>query len=193
MRSSATGCVGLQQRQGTFVRGLSRHAIAIDKRATIAVQLTNPDLSPRQMPARSSAGIVRESEHAGILSADGPATLAAPFRPLDPGIVNEAIPVFFIGIGASAHQAWSANIFTTVSDMFPKKAVGTVTGIGGLAGGIGGVVISKIGGWIFDAYDKVGHIQTGYTIMFAICLVAYLIAWLIMKSLVPRYKLVTDL
>lgn len=97
MRSSATGCVGLQQRQGTFVRGLSRHAIAIDKRATIAVQLTNPDLSPRQMPARSSAGIVRESEHAGILSADGPATLAAPFRPLDPGIVNEAIPVFFIG------------------------------------------------------------------------------------------------
>jgi ACS family hexuronate transporter-like MFS transporter len=103
------------------------------------------------------------------------------------------IPVFFIGIGASAHQAWSANIFTTVSDMFPKKAVGTVTGIGGLAGGLGGVVISKIGGWIFDAYDKAGHLSTGYTIMFAICSVAYLIAWLCMKALVPRYKLITDL
>lgn len=109
------------------------------------------------------------------------------------GHISYWVPVFFIGIGASAHQAWSANIFTTVSDMFPKKAVGTVTGIGGLAGGIGGVVISKIGGWIFDAYDKVGHIETGYTIMFAICSVAYLVAWVFMKALVPRYKLITDL
>ncbi len=63
----------------------------------IAVQLTNPDLSPRQMQARSTAEIVRESEHAGILSADAPTTVAAQFRPLDPGIVNEAIPAFFIG------------------------------------------------------------------------------------------------
>jgi len=109
------------------------------------------------------------------------------------GHISFWIPVFFIGIGASAHQAWSANIFTTVSDMFPKKAVGTVTGIGGLAGGLGGVVISKIGGWIFDAYAKLGHLSTGYTIMFAICAVAYLIAWVCMKALVPRYKLITDL
>ena len=109
------------------------------------------------------------------------------------GHISYWIPVFFIGIGASAHQAWSANIFTTVSDMFPKKAVGTVTGIGGLAGGLGGVVISKIGGWIFDSYAKVGHIETGYTIMFAICSVAYLVAWIFMKILVPRYKLITDL
>lgn len=103
------------------------------------------------------------------------------------------IPVFFIGIGASAHQAWSANIFTTVSDMFPKKAVGSVTGIGGMAGGIGGVLISKIGGALFDHYKALGHIETGYTIMFAICAVAYLIAWVVMKALVPKYKPVTDL
>jgi len=56
------------------------------------------------------------------------------------------IPVILIGIGCSAHQAWSANIFTTVSDMFPKKTIGSVIGIGGMAGGIGGVVISKLGG-----------------------------------------------
>ena len=103
------------------------------------------------------------------------------------------IPVILIGIGASAHQAWSANIFTTVSDMFPKKAIASVIGIGGMAGGFGGVVMSKLGGALFDHYKALGHIQTGYTIMFAICAVAYLIAWVVMKSLVPKYKPITDL
>jgi ACS family hexuronate transporter-like MFS transporter len=175
------------------------------------------------------------------------------------------IPVILIGIGASAHQAWSANIFTTVSDMFPKKAIGSVVGIGGMAGGLGGVIISKVGGWLFDAYratgiqnaweaarntglgDYLGKIQgmellnkygdkidinktdlgglsaevvaqlkavdaaafdqlvqlqkpmvlaqmtTSYTIMFAICAVAYVIAWSVMKWLVPKYKPITDL
>jgi ACS family hexuronate transporter-like MFS transporter len=77
--------------------------------------------------------------------------------------------------------------------MFPKKAVGSVVGIGGMAGGLGGVVLSKLGGGLFDHYQALGHIQTGYTIMFAICAVAYLIAWGIMKSLVPKYRLITDL
>ena len=103
------------------------------------------------------------------------------------------IPVVLIGIGASAHQAWSANIFTTVSDMFPKKTVGSVIGIGGMAGGIGGVVISKLGGALFDYYKALGQAPTGYTIMFAICAVAYLFAWLIMKLLVPKYTPITDL
>jgi ACS family hexuronate transporter-like MFS transporter len=109
------------------------------------------------------------------------------------GYISFWIPVILIGIGASAHQAWSANIFTTVSDMFPKKAVGSVVGIGGMAGGLGGVVMSKLGGALFDHYKSLGHIETGYTIMFAICAVAYLVAWLVMKSLVPKYKPITDL
>ncbi len=175
------------------------------------------------------------------------------------------VPVFLIGIGASAHQAWSANIFTTVSDMFPKKAIGSVIGIGGMAGGFGGVIVSKLGGWLFDAYRATGiqnswlaaqenglgeyvasiqaldlknkygdtininttdlsgmssevldqlkavnatafdqlvslqkplvlaEMTTSYTIMFAICAVAYLIAWFVMKALVPKYKPITDL
>jgi Sugar phosphate permease len=103
------------------------------------------------------------------------------------------LPVLLIGIGASAHQAWSANIFTTVSDMFPKKAVASVVGIGGMAGGLGGVIVSKVGGALFDHFDKLGHIETGYTIMFAFCALAYLLAWIIMKSLVPKYKPITDL
>lgn len=109
------------------------------------------------------------------------------------GYISYWVPVLLIGIGASAHQAWSANIFTTVSDMFPKKAVGSVVGIGGMAGGIGGVVMSKLGGALFDHYKALGHIETGYTIMFTICAVAYLVAWVVMKSLVPKYKPITDL
>ena len=103
------------------------------------------------------------------------------------------IPVILIGIGASAHQAWSANIFTTVSDMFPKKAVASVTGIGGMAGGMGGVVVSKVAGALFDHYEASGNIETGYAIMFSFCAIAYLLAWFLMKMLVPKFKPITDL
>lgn len=109
------------------------------------------------------------------------------------GSITFWIPVMLIGIGAAAHQAWSAKIFTTVSDMFPKKAIGSIVGIGGMAGGLGGVVLSKLGGALFDHYKALGHIETGYTIMFAICAVAYLIAWTVMKSLVPKYQPITNL
>lgn len=109
------------------------------------------------------------------------------------GYISFWIPVLLIGVGASAHQAWSANIFTTVSDMFPKKAIGSIIGIGGMAGGLGGVLVSKLGGYIFDYYEGLGHIQTGYTIMFVICAVAYLIAWSVMKALVPKYNPINDL
>lgn len=114
--------------------------------------------------------------------------LAQPF-----GYISFWVPVVLIGIGASAHQAWSANIFTTVSDMFPRKAVGSVVGIGGMAGGFGGVVLTKIGGWVFDHYKLIGDIRTGYMIMFAVCALAYLVAWSVMKTLVPRHKEITDL
>ncbi|MES2898090.1 MAG: MFS transporter [Pseudomonadota bacterium] len=114
--------------------------------------------------------------------------LAQPF-----GYISYWVPVLLIGIGASAHQAWSANLFTTVSDMFPKHSIGTVVGIGGMAGGLGGVLISKIGGWLFDYYGAMGQIQTGYMIMFSVCAVAYLLAWGVMKALVPRYREITDL
>ncbi|MDH7461012.1 MFS transporter [Chitinophagaceae bacterium 26-R-25] len=109
------------------------------------------------------------------------------------GGISYWMPILLIGVGASAHQAWSANIFTTVSDMFPKKAVGSVTGIGGMAGGLGGVLVTKVGGALFDHYQKLGHIQTGYTIMFSFCAIAYLLAWFNMKALVPKYKPITDL
>ncbi|MDR1552084.1 MAG: MFS transporter [Prevotellaceae bacterium] len=104
------------------------------------------------------------------------------------GYISMWIPVVLIGIGCSAHQAWSANIYTTVSDMFPKKAVASIIGIGTMAGGISGVIISKAAGTLFAYYRSLGHIETGYTIVFSFCAVAYLLAWCIMKSLVPKFK-----
>jgi ACS family hexuronate transporter-like MFS transporter len=109
------------------------------------------------------------------------------------GAISFWVPVLLIGVGASAHQAWSANIFTTVSDMFPQKSVASVIGIGGMAGGLGGVALTKLGGWVFDYYKSVNDIRTGYMIMFAICALAYLVAWCVMKALVPRHKEITDL
>lgn len=113
--------------------------------------------------------------------------LAQPF-----GGISFWVPVLLIGVGTAAHQAWSANLFTTVSDMFPKRSVGSVVGIGGMAGGLGGVLITKTGGWLFDYYGALGHVQTGYTLMFSGCAVAYLAAWAIMKTLVPRYQLIQE-
>lgn len=72
------------------------------------------------------------------------------------GLYSYWFPVIIIGIGTAAHQAWSANIFTTVSDMFPKKSVASVIGIGGMAGGFGGIVINKCAGWLFDGYRYSG-------------------------------------
>ncbi len=116
------------------------------------------------------------------------------------GHISVWIPVVIIGIAGAAHQSWSANIFSTVGDMFPKKAIATITGIGGMAGGIGSFLINKGSGVLFDYAEKTKMklfgfegIESGYFIIFAICSVAYLIGWSIMKSLVPKYKLITDL
>ena len=96
--------------------------------------------------------------------------------------------VMIIGLAAAAHQAWSANIFTTVSDMFPKRTVGSVTGIGGMAGALGGILIARLAGGLFDHFKALGEIETGYYIMFFICGSAYLLAWTIMHFLVPKMK-----
>jgi ACS family hexuronate transporter-like MFS transporter len=101
------------------------------------------------------------------------------------------LAVATICIGAAAHQAWSANLFTTVSDMFPKKIVGSVTGIGTTAGGIGGVIVQLLAGGLTDTYKA--HPQTAYLIMFGLCAGSYLIAWGFMKLLVPRHQPITDL
>ncbi len=96
--------------------------------------------------------------------------------------------VLIVGMATAGHQAWAANLFTTVSDMFPKKAVASVIGIGSMAGCITGMLISKLAGFILDHYKALGSIETGYYVMFLICGSAYLIAWVIFNLLVPQMK-----
>ncbi len=86
-----------------------------------------------------------------------------------------------IGIAAAAHQGWSANLFTTASDMFPKQAVGSVVGIGGMAGAIGGMFISKLVGWILDATGS-------YVPIFIMAATAYLFALLVIHLLAPKLE-----
>jgi len=116
------------------------------------------------------------------------------------GYISVWFPVIIIGIAGAAHQAWSANIFSTIGDMFPRSAIATITGIGGMAGGIGSFLINKGSGKLFDFAANTNMklmgfegIEAGYFIIFTICAVAYLIGWIIMKSLVPKYKPITDL
>jgi len=111
------------------------------------------------------------------------------------GAYSVWFPVIIIGIAGAAHQSWSANIFSTVGDMFPKSAVATITGIGGMAGGVGSFLINKLSGVLFDhAADTnmqlMGFegVESGYFIIFCVCAVAYLIGWIVMKTLVPQYK-----
>ena len=104
------------------------------------------------------------------------------------GAINTWLAVATIAIACSAHQAWSANIFTTVSDMFPKRAVASVTGIGGMAGALGGVLISRLAGLLLEHFTQIGRVQLGYGILFMVCGSAYLVAWLLMHLLVPRFK-----
>ncbi|MBR2647552.1 MAG: MFS transporter [Sediminibacterium sp.] len=105
------------------------------------------------------------------------------------GGINMWLAVLIIGLAASAHQAWSANIFTTVSDMFPKSAVGSVTGIGGMFGAIGGIFLSlAVQKNLFVYYRSINKIETAYYIMFLVCGLAYLTAWIIMHILVPKMK-----
>lgn len=105
------------------------------------------------------------------------------------GQLNMWLAVLVIGIAAAAHQAWSANIFSTVSDMFPKRTVASVTGIGGMAGGLGGILLSAlVQKRMFVYYESIGQLDHAYFIMFWICGGAYLLAWILMHFLVPRMK-----
>ena len=105
------------------------------------------------------------------------------------GGINMWLAVLVIGFAAAAHQAWSANIFTTVSDMFPKYTTASVTGIGGMFGALGGILLSLlVQKNMFVYYRSINQIETAYYIMFFVCGAAYVLAWVIMHFLVPRMK-----
>ena len=97
------------------------------------------------------------------------------------GAKNLWVAVALISLAAAAHQGWSANLFTTVSDMFPRKAVGSVVGLGGMAGAVGGMLIAKLTGYLLDATGS-------YMPVFFIAAFAYLAGLAIIHLLVPRLE-----
>lgn len=104
------------------------------------------------------------------------------------GQINTWLAVATIAVACSAHQAWSANIFTTVSDMFPKKAVASVTGIGGMAGAVGGILIARAAGLLLQHFANLGKTELGYGLLFIICGSAYVVAWVVMHVLAPKFS-----
>jgi len=113
------------------------------------------------------------------------------------GVHSAWWPAILIGLAGAGHQAWSANLFSTIGDMFPKSTIATITGIGAMAGGLGSMIIQKVAGNLFtyaeaagDAFRFLGFSgkPAGYFIMFCFCGIAYVLAWSIMKTLVPKYK-----
>ena len=116
------------------------------------------------------------------------------------GAISPWWPAILIGLLGAGHQAWSANLFSTIGDMFPKSTIGTIVGLGTMAGGIGSMSINLGSGKFFDwAAAQEGSFQffgfegkpAAYMVVFCICAVAYLIGWFIMKTLVPKYKPIT--
>jgi MFS transporter, ACS family, hexuronate transporter len=102
--------------------------------------------------------------------------------------VGDWSAVMLIALAGAAHQAWSANLFTTVSDMFPKSAVASVVGIGGLAGATGGMFFPVYCGKMLDKFTAAGNVTAGYAILFSICAFAYLVTFAIHHLLAPRFE-----
>ncbi len=96
--------------------------------------------------------------------------------------------VLLIGLAGAAHQAWSANLFTTSSDLFPKKDVGTIVGLGGMAGAIGGMLFPWFSGRLLDQATAAGDVTAGYTVLFGICASAYLVSFVIHHLLAPTLE-----
>ncbi len=96
--------------------------------------------------------------------------------------------VAIISIAVAVHQAWATNVFTMASDMFPSEAVGSVTGIAGMAGALGGILFPLLVGFLLDTYKEAGNITGGYNILFTICGLTYLTAWLIIHLLTRKHS-----
>jgi len=94
--------------------------------------------------------------------------------------------VALISLSVAANQAWSANIFAIVPDMFPKKAISSVVGLGGMAGAIGSVLFPVFIGFILNFYKSTGNIIAGYNIIFLVCGSSFLVAWTIIHFLTPK-------
>ena len=103
-------------------------------------------------------------------------------------ITNMWAAVALISLAVAVQQAWATNVFTMASDMFPKERVSSVVGIAGMSGAIGGILFPMLIGHLLDLYSAKGNIMTGYNLLFSVCGMSYLIAWMIIHLLTRKRK-----
>ncbi len=108
--------------------------------------------------------------------------LCVPPVMLAPGVESVWGAVLLIGLATAAHQGFSANLYTLPSDLFPRKAVGAIIGIGGTLGAVGGMFMAKFTGWVLDTFNG------NYMPMFVIAGFTYVAALLVIHLLVPRME-----
>jgi ACS family hexuronate transporter-like MFS transporter len=101
-------------------------------------------------------------------------------------VTDKWVAVVLISLAVAVHQAWATNIFTMASDMFPKDVVSSVVGIGGMTGAIGGILFPIFVGYLLDVYKAADNLTGGYNLIFTICGVTYLLAWVIIHLLTRK-------
>lgn len=163
--------------------------------STFNLDLTRPSLQLMIIYAATTVGSISGGYFSSWLIKRGWATLRARkaalliFATMELSIISAQfitdiwVAVALISLAVALHQAWATNMFTTASDMFPKEAVSSVVGIGGMTGAIGGILFPMLVGTLLDHYKTLGNIGAGYNLIFTICGLTYLTAWIIIHLL----------
>lgn len=98
--------------------------------------------------------------------------------------------VGIISLAVAVHQAWSTNVFTMASDMFPSEAVSSVVGIAGMAGAVGGILFPVVVGYLLDSYKAAGNLTGGYNLLFTVCGLTYITVWSIIHIFTRKHAVV---
>lgn len=179
--------------------------------STFKLDLSKPSLQLMIIYAATTVGSITGGYFSSWLIKRGWATLKARkaalllFATMELSIISAQfitdiwLAVALISLAVALHQAWATNMFTTASDMFPKEAVSSVVGIGGMTGAIGGILFPMLVGYLLDAYKAEGNLAGGYNFLFTLCGLTYLVAWTIIHLLtrssrtkVELYQLQSD-
>ena len=168
--------------------------------STFNLDLTKPSLQLMIIYAATTVGSISGGYFSSWLIRRGWPTLKARktalfiFATLELSIISAQfvtdiwVAVALISLAVALHQAWATNMFTTASDMFPKEAVSSVVGIGGMTGAIGGILFPILVGYLLDSYKAEGNLTEGYNVLFTVCGLTYLVAWTIIHLLTPASK-----
>ena len=168
--------------------------------STFNLDLTKPSLQLMIIYAATTVGSISGGYFSSWLIRRGWPTLKARkaalliFATLELSIIAAQfitdiwVAVALISVAVALHQAWATNMFTTASDMFPKEAVSSVVGIGGMTGAIGGILFPLLVGHLLDAYKADGNLAGGYNVLFTVCGLTYLLAWTIIHLLTPSSR-----